>query len=144
MENKVLSIFKNQPIEMIFRVSSLSTASIIFSQIIKNDNLILYLVMAVSLILIFTIYVRVKLDYEKVYTKVEIFKFKFNLVNGYLIIKSLYFIIISLIMIWNNSNPFQKEKINNVLIILVALMAICLIIFVNIKRDYSNPDGSDI
>lgn len=141
MENNILSVFKNKPIEMIFRISSLATAIIIFSHIIKNDNLTLYLVIGVSLILIYTIYVRVKLDYEKVYTKVEIFKFRFSLVNGYLIIKSLYFIIISLIMIWFNSNPFQKEKINNVLIILVALMAICLLMFVKITPTRSTKSS---
>ena len=109
MENNILNVFKNKPIEVIFRISSLLTAFIIFNYIIKNDTSPFYVVIVVSSILIYALYARVKLDYEKVYTKVDFFKFKFSVVNGYLIIKSLYFIIISLITILYNHDGHRYD-----------------------------------
>lgn len=134
MINNILNIFKNKPIEVIFRISSLLTAFIIFNYIIKNDSSPFYFVIVLSSILIYSLYARVKLDYEKVYTKVDFFKSKLSVVNGHLIIKSLYFIIISLITILYNSNPYQIVKIDPLLVIYSNIMAFCLLIFVKISK----------
>ncbi|WP_208861315.1 hypothetical protein, partial [Flavobacterium plurextorum] len=46
-----------------------------------------------SLIFIYAIYVKANFDYEKVNTKFKLFKFRFDIVNGYLINKFIIYII---------------------------------------------------
>lgn len=132
MINTILNFFKNKPIEMICRIASLVTTFVIFSHLMKNDNTTLYLLICGCLNLIYSIYARLKLDYEKVFTKIKFFDFTLSVVNGYLIVKALFLVLISFVMFWYNLNPYQFFKFDFLLIICTNIMGLSLLMFVKI------------
>jgi hypothetical protein len=95
-----------------------------------------------SLIVSYAIYVKVNFNYQKVNTKFKLLKFRFDIVNGYLIYKSLVFIITCSTVLLYNINPFQKQKFDLISIVFI-IMAICLLMFVKITLISSNRDSRD-
>jgi len=129
-----MNIFKEKPVKVIYSSSVFLCLYIISMNIIKKIDLMYYIICSIiiSLIFIYSIYVKLNFDYEKVKTKFNFLRLKFDIVNGYLISKVIIYIITCLTFILYNINPFQKESFDYISIIFIVIMIICLLMFVKI------------
>lgn len=138
-----MNVFKEKPIKIIYSSSLFLCLYIIFMNIMKKIDMTYYILSSTitSLIFIYAIYVKANFDYEKVNTKFKLFKFRFDIVNGYLINKFIIYIITCLGFILYNVNPFQKERFDFLSIVFISVMAICLLMFVKITP--TNPSRNN-
>lgn len=139
----MMNVLKEKPIKIIYRSSLFLFLYIIFMNITKRIDVAYYISSSViiSLIFIYSIYVKLNFDYEKVNTKLKLLRLKFDIVNGYLINKVIIYVITCLTFILYNTNPFQKERFDYISIVFIVIITICLLMFVKItpaKLDRSN------
>lgn len=139
----MMNVLKEKPIKIIYRSSLFLFLYIIFMNITKRIDVAYYIssIVIISLIFIYSIYVKLNFDYEKVNTKLKLLRLKFDIVNGYLINKVIIYVITCLTFILYNTNPFQKERFDYISIVFIVIITICLLMFVKItpaKLDRSN------
>jgi len=130
----VMNVFKKKPIRIISGSSLFVYLYFILINIINRVGMIYYILsgIMVSLILIYSIYAKVNFDYEKVNTNFKLLKFRFDIVNGYLITRFLIYIVTCTSLFLININPFQKQRFDLISIAFIIVIAICLLMFVKI------------
>lgn len=143
-----MNILKKKPIRIIYGSSLFVFLYMMLMNIINRIDMIYYILSSVitSLIVIYAIYARINFEYEKVYTKFKLLKYRFDIVNGYLIEKFLFYIITCASLLLINMNPFQNQGFDFTSIIFIVVMAICLLMFVkisSIRPNRNNPDNSN-
>ena len=129
-----IKIIKRKPIKIITGFSFFIVFLIFLSKIFSFKNEYCFLILT-TIILIYSIYARIKLNYEKSYSKRKIFGYNLEILNGYLIRSFAHFTIIILLIYFYNSNKFQYVKFEFISITCMCILAICQIIFVKIKWD---------